>query len=113
MGVFLQRRQQIQAVSNKEQAEDLEGFFNFVARVSTVMGVDFAPFLPHVLPLVLQAAQADLSIDVSESMPDAEQAFHSDNVTGEATAVASVRGVVRSCLFFALCWPTSTLFKVN
>jgi len=57
IGMFLQRRQAVPSVSNKEQVEDLDGFFGFVSRVSTVLQSGFMPFVPHVLPLLLQAAQ--------------------------------------------------------
>jgi len=95
ISMFLQRRQSVAAVSNKEQLDDLEGFFNFLGRVAKVLGADFAPILPHVLDLVLTAARADLGIDVAETAPGAEGDFRSDAASGHTTTVANVHGVVR------------------
>jgi len=95
VGWFLQRHHQqlANSASSKEETSELQGLFQFSERVASVLGADFAPFMVHLLPLVCDAAKADLGITISENVVADKNHVEQDETSGQATAVAKLRGV--------------------
>jgi len=95
VGWFLQKIEQgVSPTSSKEETSELQGLFHFCERVAAVLEKDFAPFMPHILPLACRAAIADLGISVSEDMASgSKERIEQDEDSGRALAVAKLRGV--------------------
>ncbi|CAK9026597.1 Importin-5 (Imp5) (Importin subunit beta-3) (Karyopherin beta-3) (Ran-binding protein 5) (RanBP5) [Durusdinium trenchii] len=75
---------------------ELDGVFEFSRRVCAVMEDDFLPFLPHILPVIYKAVNADTQLDVQNvtGVVDAgsSDAMGTPSEDGKVTYVQEVRG---------------------
>jgi len=85
--------------TNPDDLMSQDGVFDFCKRVCAVLGDDFVPFLPHVLPIIYRAVQAKEEVeleDVADStqkgkVEQAVAASLAEN-NGVCTVVQEVRG---------------------
>ncbi|GBG31453.1 Importin-5 [Hondaea fermentalgiana] len=92
----------LQASADDFLAQD--GIFDFCKRVSVVLGDDFVPYLPHVLPIIYRALDMDVGLNVQDvlagdgngaagsSSAEAAAAGMLDDSNGLATVTKDVRG---------------------
>ncbi|KAH9253750.1 hypothetical protein BASA81_008368 [Batrachochytrium salamandrivorans] len=83
---------QNQGKTNLDETNEVEGLFLFCGRLAGVLKRDFAVFAPHILPLVVQAAQADLGLAISTTAASATADAEFEQDSGHAKIAVPVRG---------------------
>ena len=71
---------------------ELDGVFDFSKRVCKVLQDDFLPFVPHVLPSILQAVNVDVNVKLEDVADQGLEESSSTGLDGQLTMVQNIRG---------------------